>query len=127
MENKREYGVYKPARNETYEATYWNIVGDELDNFDDAHARTFYCRIADRIERQKFMITSGLSSDKAGIYLVATRLPDDIKLNARVRFLGKDMLVEAIGFIIDNSRLNNANKFSNDAIKSRFVKGIKIV
>lgn len=127
MVNKRELGVFKPARNEDCEATYWNIVGDELDNFNDANARTFKCRIADRVERSKFMITSGLQSDKAGIYLLATRLPDDIKPNARVRFLDKDMLVEAIGYIVENSRINNASKFSNDAIKSRFTKGIKLV
>lgn len=107
------YSVYKRIPNSAYE-------------YETVPSITFRGRPASQLEKKNYRITQGQNGSTNSIFVISSNLPQDLKPNDRVEFLGKTWLIINIGYYFDESRFVNAGVFSNEYIQKRCPKGLSL-
>ena len=113
------------SRNETYKA----IVYKRLENsnaYEEAPSFEFNCRVANDFDKNTFVPTNGLYTESSGVLLYASDIPFEINIHDKIVFLGKEHLVESVGYYLRKNRLVNASISSDDKILEESPKGVQL-
>ena len=113
------------ARNETYKALVYKRL-ENSNEYDEDVSFEFNCRVANDIDKKSFVPTSGLYTQQDSVMLYATNIPYDLDIHDKILFLGKEYIVESVGYYLKKNRVVNASIFSDDKIFSDSPKGVVI-
>ena len=81
---------------------------------------------ANQIEVKLYRIQQGVNGNTDSIFVVSSNLPDTLKPQDKVEFMGKIWTVMSTGYYFDNSRFVNPGSFSDEYIAARCPKGINL-
>ena len=112
------------ANNET-EVLIHTPVEDNSYNFEEI-SNTFKGRSASSLEKKQYNIQKGVKNADVSIYVYSTNMPEDIKPNDKVMFLGKIWTVETTGYYLDQSRIIDFSVFDPEYIKAVSPKGMTL-
>lgn len=116
--------IYIPTNNETHNLKFCKVTKNGWE-FDE-NAISFKGRVASSLEQKRYNIMKGVVNNKNTIYIYASNLPEEIKPDDKVLFLGKEMTVTSVGYYIDQSKMIDASIFDPDYIKAISPKGITL-
>lgn len=102
----------------------WN--GRNFVKISDDKGIRFDVRPAGNSEKRTFQPVSGILSEAVGIYLYTQDLPSEIAPHDMVVFLGKQYMVESVGYFMEDLRILGAKRFADTTLIEKFPKGIKI-
>lgn len=110
--------------NETYEL----VLGKVKDNewiYDETAIR-FKGKPASSSEQKRYVVTKGFVNNRNSVFIIATNLPEEIKVDDKVMFLGTEKIVTSVGYYFDKNQLVDAGIFDPDYIKAISPKGITL-
>lgn len=113
------------SRNEIYKAQVFKRL-ENSNEFERVPTFEFNCRVASDFEKNSFVPTNGLFTEQGGVMLYATNIPFHLEIHDKILFLGKEYLVESVGYYLNKNRLLNASIFSDDKIFEESPKGVKL-
>ena len=87
---------------------------------------TFFGRPASPQERKNYRIQAGVHGSNESIYIVASNLPSEVKVDDKITFNGDEKTVESIGYFLEDSRIVNNHVMSNKYIIDRCPKGLTL-
>jgi len=117
--------IYTPTNNESYEFWYCKVLNNSW-AFDESAIR-FFGRPANSMEKRTYNLQKGVINDNVSLYIYSSNLPDEIKPNDKVRYLGKIWTVQSVGYYFDITRFIDASIFDEEYIRTRCAKGITII
>lgn len=116
--------IYNATNNENWELTFCKAKNNSWD-FDNNGIK-FKGRPASALEKKCFNIQKGVMNDENSVYIYSSNLPDDIKPEDKVMYLGKVWMVETVGYYFDNANFIDPSIFDEEYIKAKCPKGITI-
>lgn len=119
-----KYNGFLP-NNETQTAVWCKVESNSW-NFDE-NGVDFKCRQAGSLEKKSYNIQKGVKNNNSSIYIFATNMPEDIKPDDKVLYLGKVWSVETCGYYLDQSKIVDFGIFDPEYIKAQSPKGITLV
>jgi len=116
--------IYNPTNNETYDFVFCSVENNSW-NFDE-NGIHFKGRPASSMEKKTYNLQKGVINNDVNLYIYSSNLPDNIKPEDKVKYLGKTWIVESVGYYFDATRFVDASIFDEEYIKARCPKGITI-
>lgn len=114
------------AVGETYILELYKRIENSPYEWENRPAIEFRGRPANTMEKKLYRLMEGVMGNEDSIFVVSTRMPEDVKVKDKVRFLGKEWTVASVGFYFDEARFINAGVMSDEYIMSRCPKGITL-
>ena len=114
------------SRGETYKFQVKKRLEDSAYKWEDAVSFEFYGRPANQMEKKEFRIQKGVNGNTDSIFILSSNLPEELKPEDKIIFLGKEWTVKSIGYYFDSSLIVNANILSEEQIIARCPKGVNI-
>lgn len=87
---------------------------------------TFFARPAGQVEKKLYRIQQGVNGGSSGVFLVSSNLPSAIQVNDKVLFLGREWVVESIGYYFTENNVVNSKDFSEEYLMKRCPKGLSL-
>ena len=115
-----------PTNNETYELKCYKRVENSPYLYDEFPSFTFKGRVANNIEVKTYRIQKGVNGNNDSVFVYASNLPKGINIQDKVYFLGKEWIVQSIGYYFEMNRIANANAFNEEQIINRCPKGMNL-
>ena len=115
-----------PARGESYEFKVYKRKPNSSYEWEDAPCCTFKGRPASQTEVKTYRIQKGVHSNTDSTFILATNLPEEVKPEDKVVFLGKEWQVKNIGYYFESALIVNANILSEEQIIQRCPKGVAL-
>ena len=116
--------IYNSTFNENYELSFCPIKNNSWD-FDENGIK-FKGRPASSLEKKCYNLQRGVVNDDVSIYIYSSNLPENIKPEDKVLYLGKTWTVESVGYYFYSARFVDPSCFDEEYIKARCAKGITI-
>lgn len=113
----------------TSNETYTFIAGKLKTNsfeLDKDTAIMFKGRPASSYEQKRYNVMKGVVNNKNSVYIYATNLPEEIKVDDKVEYLGSIKTVSSIGYYLDQNKIIDGGIFDPDYIKAISPKGITL-
>lgn len=123
-------GKYTDARlisnNETYDLLLAPRKENSSYEYSDKDYIRFKGRPAGQREIKQFRLQKGVNASAESVYIVSSSLPEEIKIGDKIKFLGKVMLVQSIGYYFEENRILNAGLYDEEYIIAKCPKGITL-
>ena len=87
---------------------------------------TFFGRPATPQERKNYRIQAGVHGSNESVYIYATNLPKEIKVDDKIIFNGDEKTVESVGYYLTDTRIVTNHVMSPQYIIERSPKGITL-
>ena len=126
-----KHGVFlnpiKSREEETYTLKLYKRRRGNTDyEYDETSILTFKGRPASRLEKKTYRVVKGVNTAQNGVTMYCSNLPNEIEPEDLVEYLGRKLLVKAIGYFEEEANFVNAGDFSVEALLDRFPKGITL-
>ncbi|MBO7695501.1 MAG: hypothetical protein J6T10_22980 [Methanobrevibacter sp.] len=86
----------------------------------------FRGRPASTYEQKRYNVMKGIVNNKNSIYIYATNLPEGIKVDDKVEYLGSIKTVSSVGYYLDQSKIIDGGIFDPEYIMAVSPKGITL-
>jgi len=111
---------------ESYRITLIKRKQNSAYEYEDTPLTTFRGRPAGQLEKKNYRIQKGIAGNTDSQYIFSSNLPNEIDIGDKIIYLGKEWVVESIGYYFDSNLLVNADIMSDEYIAKRSPKGIAI-
>ena len=112
------------TRGENYPIKRFPRVKDSPYEFSPTPDLIFYGRPANNLEKKTYRLQQGVNANNYSVFVLCSNLPQDIKPQDKIEFMGKEWTIISIGYYFDSSRITNAKIFSNEYLEKRAPKGV---
>lgn len=106
------------------------ILYKRLPNSDYEWEKVPSCKFKGRPASQKeiktYRVQQGVNGNTDSQFVFASNLPDIIKPQDKVFYLGKEWTVMSVGYYFDEARFVNAGIFNDEYIEKRCPKGLNL-
>ena len=110
---KYKFKLYKRVENSPYE---WNVNP----------IRLFKGRPASNMERKQYRIQKGVDGGTDSIFIICSNLPKEVAIGDRIVFLGKEWMVNSIGYYFDEAKFVNPGLMNDNYVANKCPKGMNI-
>lgn len=86
----------------------------------------FKGRPASTYEQKRYNVMKGVVNNKNTIYIYATNLPEEIKVDDKVEYMGSIKTVSSVGYYLDQNKIIDGGIFDPDYVKAISPKGITL-
>lgn len=93
---------------------------------EEANIGVFFCREANTMERKSYRVQQGVNATSKSTFLISSNMPTDIKDGDYVDYLGKQWIVESVGYYINDTNIMNRGIMDNDYLINISPKGITL-
>lgn len=115
------------SRGETYRLELYSRLEDSPYEVSSSPDPTcFYGRPASQREVKNYRVQQGVGGNYEGVFVVCSNLPNSIKPNDKVKFMGKMYICMSIGYYYEESRIVNAKVLSDEYLIERCPKGLRL-
>lgn len=114
------------VNDEKYILELYSRIPNSPYEYEKASKITFRGRPASKMEKNQYRIQAGVIGSSDGTYIIASNLPDELKVDDRIKFNGKIWTVSSIGYYFDSNGLVNPSIMSDKYIAARSPKGITL-
>ncbi len=112
------------TNNENHILSFCPVLDNKWD-FDE-NAITFRGRPASNYEKKTYNIQKGVKVRSDSLFIYSTNLPENIKADDKVMYLGKIWTVESVGYYLDQNKIIDASIFNEEYIAANSPKGITL-
>ena len=110
---KYRFILYKREKNTPYE---WQNVA----------TLQFRGRPAGQFEKKQYRVQQGVNGGTDSIFIICSNLPSEVKIGDKITFLGKEWMVNSVGYYFDEAWFVNPSILTDDYIQRKCPKGINI-
>lgn len=110
---KYKFELYKRQENSPYE---WSSTLKVL----------FKGRPASNIEKKQYRLQKGVNGGTDSVFVICSNLPEDVAVGDKIVFMGKEWMVNSIGYYFDEARFVNPGLMKSDYIAKKCPKGMNI-
>ena len=114
------------TNNEKYPLTLYKRVPNSSYEWENAPTCRFRGRPASQKEIKTFRLQQGVNGNSDSQFVVCSNLPNDVKPQDKVVYLGKEWTVMSVGYYFDEARFVNAGIFNDAYIEKRCPKGLNL-
>lgn len=86
----------------------------------------FKGRPAGQFEKKQYRIQKGVNGGTDSVFIICSNLPEEVKVGDKIKFLGKEWMINSIGYYFDETRLINPSLMNDEYIQNKCPKGINI-
>lgn len=86
----------------------------------------FRGRPANQMEVRNYRIQSALEGNTDSVFVIASNLPNGLKIGDKIEFMGKIWTIGSIGYYFDSNRVVNAGIMSDKYIADHSPKGLSL-
>ena len=115
-----------PTNDEKYEIKLYKRVPNSAYEYEASPSLVFKGRPASQLEKKVYRVLKGVNGGTDSTFVKATNLPQEVNVNDKVVFLGKEWTVMSIGYYFDDARFINPAVLSEDKIIERCPKGLNL-
>lgn len=112
---------------ETYTIKFLKRKENSPYEYDDKLSKTFKCKIANNQEVRSYRLSLGVNANNESVYIMCSNLPENLKPQDKVLFMGQIKTIESIGYYFQDNGIINAQLFDDEYIKARSPKGITLI
>ena len=112
--------------NERYSFSLYPRVENSPYVWESVPSLTFRGRPAGQIEKKQYRIQQGVNGGTDSVFIICSNLPKEVKVGDRIVYLGKEWVVNSVGYYFDEARFINPAIMSDQYIMSKCPKGINI-
>lgn len=110
---KYKFELVKRVKNSPYE---WN----------DQPSLMFKGRPANNVERKQYRLQKGVNGNTDSVFVICSNLPKEVDVGDKIIFLGKEWMVNSIGYYFDEAKFVNPGLMKDEYIAKKCPKGINI-
>lgn len=114
------------SRGETYRLKAYSRKEDSPYEWESYPYAEFFGRPAGQNEKRTYRIQQGINSNSDSVFVYCSNLPDEVKPQDKVEFLGKEWTVESIGYYLQDAWVVNAGAMSEEYVQRRCPKGLAL-
>lgn len=112
--------------NERYKFELYKRKPNTPYEWEETPSCVFKGRPASQLEKKQFRLQSGVNATTDSVFIISSNLPENVKEQDRVVFLGKIWSVASVGYYYDEARFVNAGLFSDEYIAKRCPRGVAL-
>ena len=118
--------AYIPTNDEKYELELYKRQENSKYEYEDNPSCIFRGRPANTLEKKLYRIQKGVNGSSDSIFVYCSNLPQDLKIEDQVKYMGKFYTVQSIGYYFDAARFVNPRCLSEEQIIARCPKGLNL-
>lgn len=115
-----------PTNDEKYELKLYKRVKNSSYEWEKTPSIVFRGRPANQVESKIYRVMKGVNGNTDSIFVKSTNLPEEISVNDKVVFLGKEWTVMSVGYYFDGGLFVNPSCLSEEQIVERCPKGLNL-
>lgn len=115
-----------PSFLENYRFEHFKKTPNSSYQFSDT-GTLFKGRFATASEKRSYNITLGVEGGRDGTFIMATRMPEDIEPNDRIRFGDRLWIVQSVGYYFQDNGVLRSDLMKDEYLAARCPKGITVI
>lgn len=115
-----------PTNNEHYDLELIKRKPNSPYLYEDAPTCAFKGRPANQAEKRVFRIQKGVNGNTDSVFVYSTNMPENIEIKDKIIFMGKEWIVNSIGYYFEAAHIVNPGCLSEEQIIARCPKGLNL-